>query len=113
MTEFKMNPFLATIGEYEKFEGTKFFKATGTLENIKLFLEDESIVINKATIKYTSVLNFILPTLFDDSPSREDGFKYFENMNGNIKFDYLGSHEEFETVFSKHNLTCIYNALQT
>ena len=97
------NPFLATIGEYKKYKNTKFHQVSGTLQNIKLFLEDDSVVINKATIKYTSVLNFIQDYLFNESPTK-DGVNCFENMNGNLKFDYLGSDEEFEDVFSRYNL---------
>ena len=99
------NPFLATIGDYIEYDNTKFHQVSGTFQSIKNFLEDDNIEVNHATIKYTTCINFILPYLFKDSPIKDDK-NIFEEMNGNLKFDYIGSDEEFEELFSRYDLKC-------
>ena len=97
------NPFREALGPYTQYPNTKFHQVSGTFEQIKKFLEDDDVCCEHATIKYASVINFISNNLFQESPVI-NGDNCFELINGNLKFDYWGSDEEFKELFEKYGL---------
>jgi hypothetical protein len=103
MSDKMTNPFTNTMGKYQQYPDTTLGQATGTFQSIKNFLESDNIDVKHATIKYTSCIKFISSILFQDSPTK-NGKNMFEEMNGNLKFDYLGSDSEFKELFAKYNL---------
>jgi predicted membrane GTPase involved in stress response len=82
---------------------TKFSQISGSLLDIRNFLNDETININFEVV-YASCLNFIKDNL-DKELDRKSKLM-LKNMNGCIKFDYYGEIGDtfYELIKKKYNL---------
>jgi hypothetical protein len=82
---------------------TKFSQISGSLIDIRNFLNDETININFEVV-YASCLNIIKNSL-DKELDRKSKLM-FKTMNGFIKFDYHGEIDDnFYNLIKKYNLS--------
>ena len=80
----------------------KFNKATGSFTNIKRFLESEVAINEETNILYTSCINYVRGSLFTElSPKYKT---MFDNMNGNLKFNYIGTGTNLKNLFNSYSL---------
>jgi hypothetical protein len=90
--------------------------ATGRLEDIRKFLGTE-ITLQHAEIVYASSLVNVdtlgMNGIGDDDDDKnishevDEEMGFLGNIGGSLKFDYLGSNEEFATLFKKYKLELV------
>ena len=79
-----------------------YSQANGPMLNIKRFLESDVILKDDIEILYTSCICFVFESLF--SPGNDKRDHAFQNMNGNLKFNYNGSDDDFKDLFEEFGL---------
>ena len=97
---------IALHNDYNNINRTKteFTQISGSLLDIRNFLNDEKININFEVV-YSSCLDFIKNSL-DKELDIKSKFM-FKTMKGSIKFDYYGEIENdfYELIKKKYNLS--------
>jgi len=79
-----------------------YSQANGPMLNIKRFLESDVILKDDIEILYTSCICFVFESLF--SPGNDKDDHALQNMNGNLKFNYNGSDDDFKDLFEEFGL---------
>ena len=80
----------------------KFNQATGSFTNIKRFLESEVTINEDTCILYTSCINYVRGSLFTELSPKYTTM--FDNMNGNLKFNYIGTGTNLKNLFNSYDL---------
>ena len=91
-------------------KNASFSQATGSIWDIKQFLENDCEIKSDCNILYTSTLNIAVQDFFGTLSDKHENMAKI--VNGNLKFNFTGNgmtENDFKVLFESHNL--IYSSL--
>jgi len=104
------NNILTTMSDtrYENMHENASFSrmASGSLFDIKKFLETDCVLKPNCDILYTSMLDIVITNLFKELSDKEEDV--VKNIFGHLKFKYTGDGmtcEDFKILFDSYNLS--------